>query len=52
MDQEELLRKAEAFDRIIHLYRNLEKTSGFGSSNWVILSELLEKEIRALEESN
>ncbi|MBI2821844.1 MAG: hypothetical protein HYX74_06425 [Acidobacteria bacterium] len=51
MESEEVTRlKAEAFDRIVQIYRELEKQSAFGSSSWVILTEALEKELQRIEQ--
>lgn len=57
MDSEKVTRlKAEAFDRIVRTYRELEQSGGFAMSSWVVLGEILEselKKIRAAEgESN
>ena len=43
--------KAKAFDRVVALYKELERTAGFASSSWVIFSEALEAEVRKIEES-
>lgn len=51
MDSEKLLQlKAEAFDRIVHFYNELENGSGFASSNWVIFSETLERELEKIKD--
>lgn len=41
--------KAAAFDRVVGLYRELERTSGFASSSWVIFAETLEDELKKIE---
>ena len=50
MESEQIVRlKAEAFDRVVALYRELERTSGFASSSWVIFGETLEAESKKIE---
>lgn len=50
MDSDSLVRrKAEAFDSLAKIYRELERGAGFASSNWVIFSETMEREIREVE---
>ncbi|HEY2934173.1 MAG TPA: hypothetical protein VGK99_20730 [Acidobacteriota bacterium] len=50
MDNEKVIRqKAEAFDRLVQLYRELEKASGLASASWVIFAEELERELREIE---
>jgi hypothetical protein len=41
--------KAEAFDRIVEVYRELEKGSGLTMSSWVLFSEALEEELEQLQ---
>ncbi|MBI4444460.1 MAG: hypothetical protein HY645_01020 [Acidobacteria bacterium] len=42
----ELKKKAEAFDRIVNLYRSLQDDAGFYSRNWVEMTELIEEELK------
>ena len=50
MDSEEILRrKAQAFDSLARLFRELDKGAGFASSNWVIFSEVMQQELREVE---
>ena len=50
MDSEQVVRlKAEAFDRLTVLYKELERTAGFASSNWVIFAEALEAELKKIK---
>ena len=52
MEQEGIIRmKAEAFDRVATLYMELERTSGFATSSWVIFSEAIEGELRKIKEA-
>jgi len=53
MENETTLRqKADAFDRLVLLYRELEKGAGFASSSWVIFSEALDNELKRIEEND
>ena len=48
MDEQQLMLsalKAEAFDRIVDKYRELQD-SGFYSKNWVELAEVIENELK------
>ena len=47
-EQLEARLKAEAFDRILERYQNLENDDGFYSKNWVELSELIEAELKRI----
>ena len=50
MESEQIARlKAAAFDRVVRVYRELERTSGFASSSWVIFSEAVEDELKKIE---
>ena len=49
-ERELLEQKAEALDRILKLYLELQH-SGFYSRNWVELAELLEEEAARLEQA-
>ncbi len=50
MDSEQIIRmKAQAFDRIVQAYRQLEQGSGFAMSSWVIFGETLESEIKKIK---
>ena len=52
MDSEQIIRKkAEAFDSIVRLFYELESAAGFGSSNWVILAEALEEELKKIQQA-
>lgn len=47
-EQLEARLKAEAFDRVLEKYRSLEDDDGFYSKNWVVLTELIEAEIKRI----
>ena len=47
-EQDLLCFKAEAFDRIISHYRNLQNEAGFYSKNWVELADAIETELKKL----
>lgn len=48
-EQKLLKLKAQAFDRILACYRNLQNEAGFYSKNWVELSEVIEEERRRIK---
>ncbi len=49
-EQDLLQLKAEAFDRIVTRYRNLQDEDGFYSRNWIELAEAIEAELSKLGE--
>lgn len=52
MDSEQIIRmKAQAFDRIVQIYHELEQASGFAMSSWVFLGETLENELKKIKDA-
>lgn len=41
--------KAAAFDRIVNVYRELNRQADFYSKNWVLLAEAIETETRRVD---
>ncbi len=53
MDEQQLMLitlKAEAFDRVVGKYRELQQ-SGFYSRNWVLLAEVIDIELKEIPDT-